>query len=162
MNTPSPSWYDVSVDAATPLTPLTPLYLKTIQLAVAGAAGTLARWGVYEACGKLVAHEGWKLPALPLATLSVNVVGSFLFGLIWALCDRGQLSTQTRAILLGGFMGAFTTFSSFAFDTGDLIARQNYLGAAGNVLANNVLGIGAFFLGIATASIMIPRASGAV
>ncbi len=138
--------------------PLTPFYIKALQLAAAGAAGTLARWGVYEGCARLVAREGWNLPPLPIATLTVNIVGSFLFGLVWAACDRGQMSVHARWLLLGGFMGAFTTFSSFAFDTGDLIARQNYLGAAANVGANNVLGIGAFFAGLWAAT-LIPRAA---
>ncbi|HMN42891.1 MAG TPA: CrcB family protein [Phycisphaerales bacterium] len=132
----------------------TPVYVKAAQLALAGAAGTLARWGVYEGCARWLERTGWQLPA---ATLAVNIAGSFLFGLVWAACDRGQMSMHTRAILLGGFMGAFTTFSSFAFDTGELLARQNYLGAAANVLANTVLGIGAFFVGLWVAS-LLPRA----
>ena len=135
--------------------PATPLYMKALQLALAGATGTLARWGVYAGCDW--AKGKWDF-SLPLATLTVNVVGSFLFGLIWAACDRGQLSMHTRWLLLGGFMGAFTTFSSFAFDTGDLIAKQQYLGAAANVMANNVLGIGAFFVGLWAAT-LLPHSS---
>ena len=133
----------------------TPLYLKALQLAAAGAAGTFARWGVYAACDW--AKDKWGFE-LPIATLTVNIVGSFLFGLVWAMCDRGHMSPHTRWLLLGGFMGAFTTFSSFAFDTGELIARQQYLGAAANLLANNVLGIGAFFVGLWAAA-QIPRAA---
>ncbi len=124
---------------------IAPILVKAGQLALAGAAGTLARWGVYAGCERWLEKTGWHLPA---ATLTVNIVGSFLFGLVWELWKHDQLSMQTRTIVLGGFMGAFTTFSSFAFDTGDLIARQQYVGAAMNVAANNVLGIGAFFLGL--------------
>ena len=118
---------------------------RLLLLSLAGAAGTLARYGVYEFCTKLVSRTGWQLP---IATLTVNILGSFLFGLIWAMWDQQRLSTSTRIILLSGFMGAFTTFSSFAFDTGDLIARHNYPGAAANILANNILGIAAFFVGL--------------
>lgn len=121
------------------------LALRLALIALAGAAGTLARYGVYETSAKLLHRTPWHVP---LATLTVNVAGSFLFGLVWALWDRGQVSMQMRILLLGGFMGAFTTFSSFAFDTGDLIARGNYVGAMINVLANNVLAIGAFFVGL--------------
>lgn len=130
-----------------------PVYVTALQLALAGAAGTLARWGVYEGCRAWLERTGWHLPA---ATLTVNVVGSFLFGLVWSLWDRDHMSMQTRVLLLGGFMGAFTTFSSFAFDTGELIARQQYAAAAANVAANNVLGIGAFFLGLWAGS-LAPR-----
>lgn len=132
------------------------LALRLALIALAGAAGTLARYGVYETSAKLLHRTPWHVP---LATLTVNIVGSFLFGLVWALWDRGQMSMLTRTLLLGGFMGAFTTFSSFAFDTGDLIARGNSLGAAVNVLANNVLGIGAFFVGLWVAT-LLPRAAG--
>ncbi len=130
------------------------LPIRLLLLALAGAAGTLARWGVYEGAAKWLSKTGWHVPA---ATLTVNVVGSFLFGLVWAMWDQGRMSMQTRVILLSGFMGAFTTFSSFAFDTGDYIARGNYFGAAANVLANNVLGIGAFFVGLWVAT-LFPRA----
>jgi CrcB protein len=131
------------------------LLLRLLLLCLAGSAGTLARYGVYEGCGRLLARTGWQLPA---ATLIVNIVGSFLFGLVWAMWDQQRMSMQTRVVLLGGFMGAFTTFSSFAFDTGDLIARGQYVGAAANVLANNVLGIGAFFVGLWVAT-LLPRSA---
>lgn len=142
--------YDGRMSATT-----VPVYLTALHLGLAGAAGTLARWGVYEGCRAGLEKTGWHLPA---ATLVVNVVGSFLFGLVWALWDRNHVSMHTRIVLLGGFMGAFTTFSSFAFDTGELIARQQYGAAAANVAANNVLGIAAFFLGIWVASI-VPKAA---
>ncbi len=140
-----------------------PLLLRLLLLCLAGSAGTLARYGVYEACGRMFARTGWQLP---IATLTVNILGSFLFGVVWAMWDPSgigsgdgaRISAQTRLILLTGFMGAFTTFSSFAFDTGDLVARGEYLGAGANVLANNVLGIGAFFVGLWVAT-LIPRAA---
>jgi fluoride exporter len=128
------------------------LLTRLLLLCLAGSAGTLARYGVYEACARSPLHK------VPAATLIVNIVGSFLFGLIWAMWDQDRISMQTRIILLGGFMGAFTTFSSFAFDTGDLIARHQYLAAAANVLANNVLGIGALFAGLWVAT-LLPRAT---
>lgn len=121
------------------------LTMNLLLLSLAGAAGTLARYGVYESCGKLVSRPGWPLP---VATLTVNILGSFLFGLIFTLAEQGKLSQNTRWLLLAGFMGAFTTFSSFAFDTGDLITRHQYLAAAANILANNILGITAFFVGL--------------
>ncbi len=129
---------------------------RLLLLSLAGAAGTLARFGVYESCAKFFSRTGWHLP---IATLTVNILGSFLFGLIWAMWDQQKLSASTRIILLSGFMGAFTTFSSFAFDTGDLIARQNYSGAAANILANNILGITAFFIGLWVCAMLFPRAT---
>lgn len=119
---------------------------RVLLLVIAGALGTLARMGVYAG----IARTGI---SLPLGTLSVNVAGSFLFGLVWPLAEgaggnAGRLSVETRTIILGGFMGAFTTFSTFAFETGQYLRQGDYLGAGLNVLANNVLGIGAFLVGV--------------
>lgn len=125
---------------------------RVLLLSIAGALGTLARMGVYSG----IAKTGL---SLPLGTLSVNVAGSFLFGVVWPLAESavgtggvggigGRMSVETRTIILGGFMGAFTTFSTFAFETGQYLRQGDYLGAGLNVLANNVLGIGAFLVGV--------------
>lgn len=106
-----------------------------------GALGTLARFGVYEAARRLP----WG--SLPLATIIVNVSGSFAFGVVWAAAEGGRLSPQTRLAVLSGFMGAFTTFSTFAFETGQMLREGRPWAAAGIIAANNVLGIGAFLLG---------------
>ena len=74
-------------------------------LALAGAMGTLARYGASELANRL-------------ATFTVNVVGSFLFGFIWHLAAvRLLIPDHVRIILLVGFMGSFTTFSSLMFDS---------------------------------------------
>ena len=104
-------------------------------IALAGAVGTLCRYGV----AVLVHKSGGPLV---LSTLIVNVLGCFLFGLFFSLADgRWAISSQTRLIVLTGFMGAFTTFSTFAFETGQFM-RDNHFGwAASNLLGQNVLGI---------------------
>lgn len=120
------------------------MWMHLALLALAGAAGTLARYGVSVLTLRLPVGG-------PLSgTLTVNVLGSLLFGLIWPLVDAGRLRPETRGILLVGFMGAFTTFSTFAFETGQFIrAEPPEWGAAGlHLLAHNVLGIAAFLLGM--------------
>jgi fluoride exporter len=113
-------------------------------LALAGAAGTLSRFGL---SGLVQSFAGEKFP---WGTLAVNVVGCFLFGLIWTLAeDRLIISSQTRSIILIGFMGAFTTFSTFAFESGAMLRDSEWRDAALNLLANNVVGIAGVFLGIA-------------
>ncbi len=82
----------------------------------------------------------------PWGTLTVNLAGSFLFGLVWALAtERSVISGDVRIIVLAGFMGAFTTFSTFMFETGELIKDSQWLLAAGNLAIQNVLGLAAVF-----------------
>ncbi len=123
---------------------------RVLLIGLAGTAGTLARVGVYALVARLLA--GTAAGALPIATLGINVLGSLLFGLIWPLAETvpggaARVSVETRAVLLAGFMGAFTTFSTLAFETGEQIRRGAYGLAGANMLANAVLGVGAFLLG---------------
>jgi CrcB protein len=72
----------------------------------------------------------------------VNLAGCFLFGLVSQLGQGAPwLTPALRVALLAGFLGAFTTFSSFSFDTVQLLESRGWLYAAGYVLAQNVLGI---------------------
>lgn len=81
-------------------------------LFLAGGAGALARYGVSELANTLVGRQ------YPLGTFVVNVLGCFLFGLIWELAAvRLLISDTVRLIILVGFMGSFTTFSSLIFDS---------------------------------------------
>ena len=65
-----------------------------------------------------------------------------LFGVVWTLAEeRLVISGQTRVLLLTGFMGAFTTFSSFAFETVQLARDGEMLLAVGNIVLQNVLGL---------------------
>ena len=78
------------------------------------------------------------------------MLGSLVFGAIWAVTEtRVDLSDQVRLVLLVGFMGGFTTFSSFAFETTQLMNNSGWLVAAGNIALQNVLGIAAVLGGIA-------------
>lgn len=116
---------------------------RVLWLALAGACGTVSRFAVYELASKTkVAH-------LPLGTFTVNILGSFLFGLIYVLAQRKMsISSEMRIILLVGFMGAFTTFSTFAFETARMLKASQWALACGNVLGQTVLGIGALGIGV--------------
>ena len=120
------------------------LWQRLTWLAVAGAVGTLARYGLSGMVQRLQ-------PTLfPWGTFAVNGLGCLLFGIIWALAEeRMIISGQTRLILLVGFMGAFTTFSTFAFETSQMLDDSQWLFAAANLLVQNVLGIALVLLGIA-------------
>jgi fluoride exporter len=115
-------------------------------IAAAGAVGTLARYGLHH----VVQHASGS--AFPWGTLAVNVLGCFLFGVVWMLAEeRALISQQTAKIVLVGFMGAFTTFSTFGFDSASLMREANWNAAVANILLQNLLGIGAIFAGFAAA-----------
>jgi fluoride exporter len=115
---------------------------KILALALAGSLGTLARVGL----GSLV--QRWLGPQFPWGTAAVNLLGCFLFGLVWMLgSERGRLSPELRFIVLVGFMGAFTTFSSFVADSADLGTKGRLWAALLNVVGQNALGLLCFFLG---------------
>ncbi len=119
-------------------------------LALAGAAGTLARYGLAGLSHRLAIWAQLPgAPHFPFGTLTVNLAGCFLFGLVWTLAvDRAAFNAQTKLLLLTGFMGAFTTFSTFAFETGELMGQGRLLHAAINLAAQNLLGIAAVIVGM--------------
>lgn len=122
---------------------------KLLWLFLAGGIGTLARYGLSGAVQR-VCPAGF-----PGGTLAVNVVGCFLFGIVWALAEEQLfISGQTRFIILTGFMGAFTTFSTFAFETGGMLRDAEWWYAAGNALAHNGAGIVAVLAGIAISKLL--------
>ncbi len=119
---------------------------KILLIALAGALGTLARFGL----GGLI--QRWTSPTFPYGTVVINLTGCFLFGLIWALAlERYALSSQSRSILLIGFMGAFTTFSTYVAETGNLLADAQWTAAAVNVTLQNIGGLACFLLAQALA-----------
>lgn len=91
-------------------------------------------------------------PALPWGTLIVNVTGSFAIGffLVWTT-ERILADPGYRLLVAVGFCGAYTTFSSYAFETVRLMEQGHYLSAAGNFLTNNLLAILGVLAGIVLA-----------
>lgn len=120
------------------------MFRELSLIAAAGAVGTLARYGLHHVVQRASGST------FPWGTLAVNVLGCFLFGIVWTLAEeRVLISQQSKLVVLVGFMGAFTTFSTFAFDSGALIRDGNWMPAVANVLLENLLGIGAIFAGFA-------------
>ena len=117
---------------------------RLVWLALAGAAGTLARYGL---AGLVHRLNG---VSFPWGTVVVNISGCFLAGLLWALFEeRWPVAGETRTLVMVGFMGAFTTFSSFILETGELVRAAEWIQAAANLVLQNGVGFAALFLGLA-------------
>jgi CrcB protein len=107
-----------------------------LLIGVAGAVGSLARYGVSSVIDSMCRAK------FPWGILVVNLSGCFLFGLVWSLADhRLVINHQTRLILLTGFMGAYTTFSTLAFDTSRFVQNSQWGLAAANGLGQLVAGV---------------------
>lgn len=122
---------------------------KLMWLFAAGGLGALARFGLSGFVQRLCGSE------FPFGTIAVNLVGCLAFGFVWTLADeRLIISGETRFIILTGFMGAFTTFSTFAFETSGLLRDAEWWSAAGNVLGHNVVGVAAVIGGMALGKLL--------
>lgn len=115
---------------------------KLIWIAVAGAVGTLARYGI----ASYVQRQSGS--GFPWGVYTVNMAGSFAFGLVWSMSEqRGWVTENMRAVALVGFLGAFTTFSTFAFDNTQMARSSNWQFLFWNLLLSNAVGITLAFAG---------------
>lgn len=115
-----------------------------ILIFCAGGAGALSRFGLAALVNKLVGGP------FPWGTLVVNMVGCLAFGVLWQLISSRALSDPARMIILVGFVGSFTTFSSFVFDSFALGGSRPVL-ALMNILFQNIIGLFSLYLGVSIA-----------
>jgi CrcB protein len=117
-------------------------------LVAAGACGSLLR---YEVELRVRRRFG---PSFPYGTLLINVSGSFALGVLAGLAEHHGVRTGVVTILGTGLRGAYTTFSTFTFDTVGLAGRGRSGAAAANLGASLVLGLGAAALGLAAGHVV--------
>jgi CrcB protein len=117
--------------------------MRTIILVgVAGAAGAVGRYAVG------VAASRWLGSGFAFGTLAVNVLGCLLLGaLLEAERQTGLVTHPVRMLVAVGFLGAFTTFSAFGYETFRYLEQGTHELALLNISANLVLGLGAVWLG---------------
>jgi CrcB protein len=118
--------------------------MKLVLLFAAGGLGTLLRYGISSLVQR---HAGL---SFPWGTFAVNMIGCFLFGVAWSVFEsRLDVSRELRAMILVGFLGGFTTFSSFAFEGVGLLRDGAILPALGHLIGQNVTGLLLVWVGLA-------------
>ncbi|MGA7756081.1 MAG: fluoride efflux transporter CrcB [Candidatus Sulfotelmatobacter sp.] len=117
-----------------------------LAISIAAIVGANLRYLV----GRLAAKEFG--PVFPFGTLGINIVGSFIVGLfvIWTT-ERVLVDPRWRMLVVVGFCGSFTTFSSYAFETMSYFERGQWSLMLANILSNNLLSLAGALAGMAVA-----------
>jgi len=116
---------------------------QLLMIAAGGAAGSLMRFLLSSGVHRIAGRD------FPYGTLSVNVLGSLLMGVLYiVLIERASVGAEWRALLLVGFLGAFTTFSTFSIETLNLLENGELIKAGTNVLLSVFLCILAAWSGV--------------
>ena len=116
---------------------------KWLLVMLGGSLGAASRYAVSLLTARLFG------PQFPYGTMVVNLAGCFLIGLLFALADRSRLLTpDVRLLLLTGYLGALTTFSTFSLETVNAGRAGLTLQSLTNILINNLGGLSLTWLGL--------------
>lgn len=121
-----------------------------IYVALGGAAGTLARYGL----GSWA--QRWSI-GFPVGTLLINVIGSLLLGFLMRVLVESTVGAELRVALTIGFCGGFTTFSTFSYESARLLQDGSWGRAASYVLGSVLLSLLATFAGLAAGRLWTAR-----
>ena len=115
--------------------------LKILAVMTGGSIGAACRYLLFLATRSLAGAS------FPTGTLAANLLGSFLIGLLWSFFEGSRLTNEWRLFIFTGFLGGFTTFSTFGYETLALARDGDHLRAGANVLLTVVLCLVAVWLG---------------
>jgi CrcB protein len=124
-------------------------WVKVVVLSLGGALGVNARYwlGVW--------MSGWASPRFPWATFTINVSGSFAIGFLSVFLVRWLPHPNLPLLILVGFLGSYTTFSTFALDSLSLWARGTVGLSLANMFGSLAAGLGAVAMGVALARAVV-------
>ena len=116
---------------------------KLIMVMLGGALGSGSRYLLASWVQKIANN-----PFFPYGTLAVNLIGCLLIGFLTSLATtKGYFTPQTRRFILVGFLGGFTTFSTFSNETFSLITDTQYITASLNIIVSVFLGLAGVWIG---------------
>jgi len=118
------------------------LLQQALAIGAAGFVGALARWGVGALFGR------WFAGRFPLGTFVINISGSFLLGWFLTYAMGHRVSDTMRLAIGTGFVGAYTTFSTYMWESSLLMSEGAGLEAASNLIGSLVAGLLAVRLGV--------------
>ncbi|HBV13257.1 MAG TPA: fluoride efflux transporter CrcB [Brevundimonas sp.] len=118
---------------------------RFLLVAIGGGLGAMARYGLGLAAGRLAPGAAW-----PWATLTANVAGGLLMGLLtgWLALKAGAGQESIRLFAAVGVLGGFTTFSAFSLEAALMIERREIVSAFVYAAGSVVLAIAALFVGL--------------
>jgi CrcB protein len=119
-----------------------------LSIAAGGSLGAVGRFMVARALNRFTGT------LFPWGTLTVNIIGSLLIGFFFEFFDRSTISPENRALITIGFLGSFTTFSTYSLESVNLVKNGEFRLAAANVAANNIVGILAVIAGIMASRVL--------
>ncbi len=116
--------------------------LNIIAIMIGGGIGSACRHGLFVLVQGRAGHD------FPVGTLTINLIGSLLVGLLWGLLESVHLSSETRLFIFTGLLGGFTTFSAFSRETAQMFKVGQWKAACCYVGLSNILGVALVFAGL--------------
>ena len=123
---------------------------KILMVGMGGFAGSICRYLVSDLSQRLFTNAFF-----PYGTLTVNVIGCLLIGILGGLSETRQLFTpEIRALILIGFLGGFTTFSTFGYEIFTITRDGQFAAALANLMLHLILGFGSVWLGFSMSKLL--------
>jgi len=119
--------------------------MKYISILIGGASGALLRYYI-----SIIPYK-YINTSFPIGTFIVNISGSFLIGFLWGISENILIPTNIRFLIFTGFIGAFTTFSTYTLESFKLLQNGQFKFGMSNIILSPIIGLIGLFIGYALA-----------